>query len=158
MIYDFLIIGGGIAGASAAYELAAHGTVLLLEAESATGYHATGRSAALFTRNYGSPLVRQVNAASADFFRTPPLGFCETPLLTPRGSLTVAGPGHQGGIAELLAMSVPGEEVIAVDPQDACEMVPFLRPERVAHAVFEAADAPAIPPPIIRHCKKNINR
>ena len=138
MIYDFLIIGGGIAGASAAYELAAHGTVLLLEAESATGYHATGRSAALFTRNYGSPLVRQVNAASADFFRTPPLGFCETPLLTPRGSLTVAGPGHQGGIAELLAMSVPGEEVIAVDQQDACEMVPFLRPERVAHAVFEA--------------------
>jgi D-arginine dehydrogenase len=32
MIYDFLIIGGGIAGTSAAYELAAHGSVVLLEA------------------------------------------------------------------------------------------------------------------------------
>lgn len=138
MIYDFLVIGGGIAGASAAYELAAHGTVLVLEAESTTGYHATGRSAALFTRNYGNPVVRQVNAASADFFRAPPPGFCATPLLTPRGSLTVAGLNHEGGLSELLAMSEPGEEIIAVDPQDACEMVPFLRSDRVAHAVYEA--------------------
>ena len=138
MIYDFLVIGGGIAGASAAYELAVHGSVLLLEAESTTGYHATGRSAALFTRNYGSTIVRQVNAASADFFRSPPNGFCETPLLTPRGSLTVAAPDHDGALADLLAMSEPGEEVCRIDPKDACEMVPFLRQDRVGHAVFEA--------------------
>ena len=138
MIYDFLIVGGGVAGASAAFELAAHGSVLLLEAESTTGYHATGRSAALFTRNYGSPIVRQVNAASAPFFRSPPAGFCNTPLLTPRGSLTIAPPDHEGGLAELLSMSEPGEEISLIDPKDACEMVPFLRQDRVGYAAFEA--------------------
>ncbi|MFC6583795.1 FAD-dependent oxidoreductase [Sulfitobacter aestuariivivens] len=80
----------GIAGASAAHELAPYGKVLLLEKEDAPGFHATGRSAALFTRNYGNSVVRQVNIASAAFFRVPPDGFCETPLLTPRGCLTVA--------------------------------------------------------------------
>ena len=138
MVYDYLIIGGGIAGISAAYTLAAHGSVLVLEAENTLAYHASGRSAALFTRNYGGPIVRQVNAASADFFRTPPLGFCETPLLTPRGSLTVAAPNDAAALDALLAMSEPGEEVCRIDPQEACAMVPFLRPDRVGDAVYEA--------------------
>ncbi|MEH6523956.1 NAD(P)/FAD-dependent oxidoreductase [Sulfitobacter sp.] len=138
MIYDFLIIGGGIAGASAAYELSSHGSVLLLEAEDTTGYHATGRSAALFTRNYGGETVRQINAISADFFRSPPPGFCEAPLLTKRGCLTVAQSGDEGELDALLAMSSLGEEVVHVDTKEACEMVPFLRPERVMRAVYEA--------------------
>src|SRR2546426_787240 len=44
---DFLVIGAGIAGASAAYELANRGRVVLLERESLPGYHSTGRSAAV---------------------------------------------------------------------------------------------------------------
>ena len=46
MTYDFLIIGGGIAGVSAGAELSKLGSVLLLEAEDALAYHASGRSAA----------------------------------------------------------------------------------------------------------------
>ena len=45
-IFDFAIIGAGIAGASLAAGLAAHGRVALIEAEDRPGYHATGRSAA----------------------------------------------------------------------------------------------------------------
>lgn len=138
MIYDFLVIGGGIAGASAAYELAAKGSVLLLEAEDTMGFHATGRSAALFTRNFGSPIVRQVNAASADFFKAPPTGFCETPLLAPRGCLTVAPAGQEDVLNPLLAMSEPGEIVTQMSVVEALEMVPFLRPDRVGAAVYEA--------------------
>ena len=44
---DFLIIGGGIAGASLGYWLAPHGRTVLLEREDQPGYHATGRSACL---------------------------------------------------------------------------------------------------------------
>src|SRR6185369_10974635 len=56
---DFLIVGGGIAGASAAHWLAPHGKVILLERESQPGYHSTGRSAALFMESYGTPHLRQ---------------------------------------------------------------------------------------------------
>lgn len=138
MTYDFLIIGGGIAGASAAYELAPRGSVLVLEAEDSTGYHATGRSAALFTRNYGGPVVRQINAASASFFRTPPDGFTQTPLLSKRGCLTVAQGDHANDLDALLALSEPGEEVTEIDINAACAMASFLRPDRVNRAVLEA--------------------
>jgi D-arginine dehydrogenase len=111
---------------------------MVLEAEATMGYHATGRSAALFTRNFGGPIVRQINATSADFFRTPPPGFCATPLLSPRGCLTVALPGHEADLDALLALSEPGEEICEISPTDACGRVSFLRPDRVARAIHEA--------------------
>ena len=46
---DVIVVGGGIAGASAAAEIAGAGAqVVLLEMEGQAGYHATGRSAAMF--------------------------------------------------------------------------------------------------------------
>lgn len=138
MIYDFVVIGGGISGASAAYELADAGTVKVLEGESSSGYHSTGRSAALFTRNFGGPTVRRINALSAAFFNAPPDGFCEHPLLTPRGALTVANADAVDRLAPLLALSEPGEEIVEVSPAEAVERAPYLRPERVAAAIYEA--------------------
>ena len=138
MIYDFLVIGGGMAGASAAYELSAQGSVLLLEAEDVTGYHATGRSAALFTRNYGPDTVRAINAASVAFFVSPPLGFCDTPLLSARGCLTVASSDTAGALDAVLALSTADAEIVEITPQEACAMVPFLQSSHVARAVFEA--------------------
>jgi D-arginine dehydrogenase len=91
---DFLIIGGGMAGASAGYFLAERGRVHLLEREDAPGYHTTGRSAAMYTQNYGTPVVRALAQASGDFLRHPPNGFSESPLMQPRGFLTVAPPGQ----------------------------------------------------------------
>ena len=57
---DVIVIGGGIAGASAAAELAAHCRVILLEMESQPGFHATGRSAAFFAASYGNEVVRGI--------------------------------------------------------------------------------------------------
>jgi flavin-dependent dehydrogenase len=42
---DFLVIGAGIAGASAAYELAAEASVIVLEMEDQPGFHATAAMA-----------------------------------------------------------------------------------------------------------------
>ena len=97
---DFLVIGGGIAGASAAYFLSEKGRVILLEREDAPGYHTTGRSAALFTMSYGPPMIRALSAASRYFFAEPPEGFAEHPLMTPLGSLDVAGPGEDEALEE----------------------------------------------------------
>ena len=138
MIHDVLIVGGGISGASAGYELAAQATVVVLEGEEAPGYHATGRSAALFTRNFGGPVARRINAASEAFLAHPPEGFCAHPLLRPRGGLTVAAPGGEGALEPVLALSRPGAEIAALSAGEALERAPHLRPDRVAAGAFEA--------------------
>ncbi len=138
MIYDFIVIGAGMAGASAAFELAAEATVLLIEAEAQPGYHSTGRSAALFTRNYGTPIVRRINALSEPFFRMPPDGFTDMPLLHPRGAMAVAAPGEEHLLDPVLAASTVTEPVVEIPSSDALDRVPFLRPDRTARAVYEA--------------------
>jgi len=94
---DIIIIGAGIAGASAAAELIAAGErrVLLLEMESQPGYHATGRSAAMYEPSEGAPLVRALTRASGAFFEHPPEGFAEAPLLSPRGVLMLGYAGDE---------------------------------------------------------------
>lgn len=87
---DFIIIGGGVAGLSAAARLAQHGRVVVLEAEDAVGYHSSGRSAAFYHFGLGNPLVRGLTAWSRPFFDTPPPGFTEIPLATPKPALFIA--------------------------------------------------------------------
>lgn len=84
---DFLIIGGGIAGISAAARLSALGSVVVLEQESALGYHASGRSAALYERNYGKPSTIALNEASLQYHQ-------DTGVLGPRGFLLVGKSGE----------------------------------------------------------------
>ena len=69
---DFLVIGGGIAGLSAAARLAAHGRVLVIEAESAPGYHSSGRSVAFSHYGIGDEAVRAMTAWSRAFFEDDP--------------------------------------------------------------------------------------
>lgn len=61
---DVLIIGGGIAGASLAAEIAPHAKVVIVEAEDVAGYHATGRSAAFWSETYGGPAIQPLTTAS----------------------------------------------------------------------------------------------
>ncbi|MGL4440805.1 MAG: NAD(P)/FAD-dependent oxidoreductase [Bosea sp. (in: a-proteobacteria)] len=134
---DFLIIGAGISGAAAAFELAAHGSVIVLEAEAMPGYHSTGRSAALYTRNYGNSVVRRINQASHGFFTSPPDGFTDVPLLTPRGSLTIASFENRDGLGPILGLSEPGHEIIEVSAARCLELCPILRSDHVATGAFE---------------------
>ncbi|MEX0809826.1 MAG: FAD-binding oxidoreductase [Dongiaceae bacterium] len=134
---DFIVIGAGVSGASAAANLAPHGRVLLLEAEDQPGYHATGRSAALWTPHYGNQLVRTLIAGSRDFLMDPPDGFSEHKLLEPRGLLTFAAPDHVDAIDRQLGEMGDGHRVQRIEPAIACKMVPILRPEIVAAATYD---------------------
>src|SRR6185437_3785802 len=87
--YDFIVVGAGIAGASAGYELANLGRVLMLERETRPGYHTTGRSAALFVQTHGPSMIRGLSRGARSFFLDPPSGFTEHPLLSSRGMLAV---------------------------------------------------------------------
>lgn len=135
---DFLIVGGGIAGASVAYWLAPHGRVAVLEAESQPGYHATGRSAALFMESYGTPQVRALTLASRAFYEQRPEGFGDHPLLTPRGALMLAAPGQEAELEaqwQVLGSITCNARQLSV--AEACALVPVLRPEHVVAAVLE---------------------
>jgi D-arginine dehydrogenase len=135
---DFLIIGAGISGAAAGYELAQLGKVLILEAEDVPGYHSTGRSAALFTRNYGPAPVRAISAVSYDFLKSPPEGFAAHALLTPRGGMSVALKGDEKLLDKVLALSSDAFPIVEVDLAQAMQYAPVLRPELVGRAVYEA--------------------
>jgi D-arginine dehydrogenase len=134
---DFLVIGAGISGAAAAYELAAHGKVLVLETESAPGYHTTGRSAALFTKNFGNRVVRAFNHAALPFLAAPPAGFADHPLLTPRGALTTGTAEQRPEIDALLALGAVDDSIIEVTLAHALELAPYLRPGAFAYATYE---------------------
>lgn len=98
---DVIVIGGGIAGASAAAELASEGArVLVLEMETQPGYHATGRSAAMYEPSEGLPVVRALTRASFPFLSAPPDGFTDVPLLSPRGVLMLAFDGDDALVEE----------------------------------------------------------
>lgn len=62
MIFDFLVIGDGMAGASSAYELTESARVLLVEAERRVGSHLTKKTSGPAPRNYGPPVAKQINA------------------------------------------------------------------------------------------------
>lgn len=87
---DFLVVGGGIAGLSAAARLAAHGRVIVIEAEDAIGYHSSGRSVSFSHYGIGGPVVRGLTAWSRSFFEAQPEGFCDTPIARTAPSLYFA--------------------------------------------------------------------
>lgn len=134
---DFLVIGAGVSGAAAAYELAAHGKVILLEMEERPGYHSTGRSAALYTPNYGPPLVCKIAQAAYPFLRQPPPGFADHDLLTPRGAMTVATAGDEHRLDAVLAHSLSAHPIEEVSVARALALCPLLRPEIPSRAAYE---------------------
>ncbi|HZB55682.1 MAG TPA: FAD-binding oxidoreductase [Reyranella sp.] len=140
--FDFAIVGAGIAGVSAAYHLAPRARVLILEREHVAAYHTTGRSAALHSETYGSAEIRAITVASGRFYRKPPAGFTDHPLLTPRGAL-IAGRAEQQAATQKAAAEyarlVPS--VRWLDPVEALRRQPLLKPEAAAGgAIFEEAE------------------
>ncbi|MEX0825586.1 MAG: FAD-binding oxidoreductase [Acidimicrobiia bacterium] len=135
---NIAVIGGGIAGASVAYELSARAEVALFEQEPICGYHSTGRSAALFTECYGDPVVRRLAIASRPFLAAPPPGFSDSPLVTPRSLLFVGtadqAPALATALEEFRAM-VP--TVKGVGGEEARALCPVLDPEVVAGGILE---------------------
>lgn len=129
---DILVIGGGIAGATAAAHLAPRARVLLAEAEHAPGHHTTGRSAAIWIGAYGPPDAQALSRASRDFFFAPPEGFTEAPLGKPRIVLTLA-PAAQAAVMAEKRRTTPGFQ----DVPDWRAMVPAIRAGYAAEAGME---------------------
>lgn len=136
--YDFLVIGGGIAGVAVASELALHGTVCILERENTLAYHTTGRSAAILMESYGNALIRTLTCASRSFFENPLQHLSDEPLCSSRGALIVSDEAHLDKLnARYHAVSehVPSAEML--DQASVIEQVPFLTPGKWVAGIYE---------------------
>jgi D-arginine dehydrogenase len=137
--FDFAIIGAGIAGVSAAYHLAPRARVIILERESVPAYHTTGRSAALHSETYGSADIRAITVATGRFYRSPPQGFADHPVLTPRGAL-IAGRADQEAAMQKTAATYASlvPSVRWLEPGEVLKLQPLLKPETAGGgAIFE---------------------
>ncbi|MEK6216623.1 MAG: FAD-binding oxidoreductase, partial [Boseongicola sp.] len=122
------ILGGGIAGVSAAAALAPHADCTLFESEPTLGYHASGRSAAMFEENYGNAVVRALNSASKT-------NHVAAEVLSPRGLMLLALKGEEAQFeidcAEMNLQPIP--------LQEAHNRVPILHHDTVLAAINEGA-------------------
>lgn len=135
---DIAIIGGGMAGASAAYFLADDAKVLILEREAQPGYHTTGRSAALLFEGYGNAVIRAITKAGRPFLETPPDGFAEAPILSPRGGLMVATEAQLDALADgVREAEATGVHVDVLEGEALARVAPFLRPDLIVRGMHE---------------------
>jgi D-arginine dehydrogenase len=116
--------------------------VVILERENVPAYHTTGRSAALHSETYGSAEIRAITVASGHFYRKPPPGFADHPLLTPRGALIVGRVEQEAEMKQAAAdyaHLVPSVRWLAAE--EVLRRHPLLKPEAVAGgAIFEEAE------------------
>ena len=126
---DVVVIGGGIAGLSLAARLAAQGRVVVLEGESAPGFHASGRSVAFAHYGLGNEQVRTLTA----------LSMAE---LAAQGSVHPAL--HIASAGEIAALDTLEDvhrqyacDHTRIGPTEARALIPILRPEACAGALVD---------------------
>ena len=127
---DILIIGGGVAGLSAAAALVPDAKVVVLEAEDAIGFHSSGRSATLLHYALGNRLVRALTLASRSFFEKPPGGFSDASLAGPMPVLVHGRAEEQGDLDELQTAMAPFAELERLDEGGLRKECPLLRTGR----------------------------
>lgn len=136
--FDIAVIGAGAAGLSAAYFLAPHARVVVLEREEQPAYHSSGRSAAMYIEGYENRVVQELTTAGREFFFNPPAGFADHALVTAAGGLTVAGPEQMGALNKYLDAWQPScPELVSISASECREIVPILRQEWVSGGTFD---------------------
>jgi D-arginine dehydrogenase len=126
---DVIVIGGGIAGLSVAARLAEHGRVVVLEGESAPGYHASGRSVAFAHYGLGNEPVRTLTALS---------------MVELAGHGTLHPALHIAAAEQITALDALeavhrhyGCEVARIGPEEARALMPALKSEACAAALVD---------------------
>lgn len=142
---DVVIVGGGMAGAAAAYALARRGAgrIVLLEKEPLAGTHASGRNAALLLQNVDDESNARLGMAGRAFYAAPPADLeAAGPLYRPVGSLLLAsGPGGlDRARRDTERVRSWGLDVTLLTPEEARGRVPILDPSRFHAAAFCPTD------------------
>jgi D-arginine dehydrogenase len=124
---DILVIGGGIAGLSAAAALSSHAKVTVLEGEEQIGFHSSGRSATMLHYALGDRLVRALTLASRGFFDSPPDGFSDVPIGRRMPVLVHARDDEREELDALDAAISPFAKLERLDASQVHELCPLLK-------------------------------
>lgn len=128
---DVLVLGGGMAGVSIGYELAADRHVTVLDMEATLAFHTTGRSAAMYLVTYGGAVIRALTVASRGMFD-------EVGALSPLPNLYVALGGHADAIAALhREVEALAPDVELLTPAEVAAVQPLVRADRVEAGLLE---------------------
>lgn len=137
--FNACVIGGGIAGLSLAARLSRHGSVVVLEAESAPGYHASGRSVAFAHFGLGERVVRTLTALSIpELAAEPPDDRARTAEVHP--ALHIASQAEMGALDDLESVHRHfGCELERLTGEQARSHLPILRagPEHCHAALID---------------------
>jgi D-arginine dehydrogenase len=140
-VADVVVIGAGIAGASAAAALAQTQKVIVLEREAFPGMHSTGRSAALFSEIYGSGPIRALSRASRHFLYSPPEGFVDAPIVRPRGAMHIASTAQLEKLEAFCSLPDVAPAIRRLTAAEARAQCPVLREDYIAAAAVETGSA-----------------
>ena len=136
--FDFIVIGAGVAGLSAAYFLSKSSSVAILERESHAGTHSSGRSAAVFIESYENYTVSDLTMDSKDFFLHPPKGFSDHDLMRRRGGLSLVGEGEEKSADEFLEFwSHRCPTLKMIDKDEVLSRVPAIKSGAFVHGIFD---------------------
>jgi len=128
---DILIIGGGVAGLSAAAMLSEQAKILVLEAEEQIGFHSSGRSATMLHYALGDRLVRELTLASRGFVEAPPEGFSDVPLGRRMPVLIHGREDEREALARLEADLAPFARLDRLDERGVHQLCPLLKTDAV---------------------------
>lgn len=132
---DVLVVGGGMAGVSIGFELAADLRLMVVDMERAFAFHTTGRSAAMFLETYGSQTIRTLTTASREHLED---GTGGRRILNSLPMLYVARPGRGVAVRALHAqVRRLAPDVELLDAAEAVQLQPMLRPDAVELALLE---------------------
>lgn len=142
---DVVVIGAGIAGAAAASALAGQRRVVLVERESLPAQHASGRSASVLSETSGHPAVCALARLSRPFFETPPEGFVEHSLLSPRGLVWVGERGDEAQLDELAGRATHvAPTARRLTPADTATLLPGFAATAIGGGAVHEPDAMSI--------------
>src|SRR5262249_16292605 len=96
------------------------------------------RSAAIISENYGPAIWSRLVTASRSFLETPPDGFSESPLLSPRGALFLALEHERDALqAQADDLARRGASFEVMSAREALKVCPVIRTEKFALGLYE---------------------
>ncbi len=135
---DFVVIGGGITGTSAAYQLALHGYRVMLLEKSYLAAGGTGRTVGLVRTHYSNEVTARMALRSLQTWRDfetvvgGDVGWAQT------GALFIVGPHDVDGLKANIAMQQAiGINTRFLDAQAIREIAPYLNVDDIGGGAYE---------------------